>query len=247
MVQADAVTIQRTKCFIWVTGGKGGVGKSTFARGLMDVLVHAGATVAAFDGDPDNAQLYRYYNQVGGGVVRTVLEGSGVAPLLDAMEAQTADVILVDVAAGGSRTLMQLDEEVRLLFNAADMGYQVTVVSVLSRIKDSVNLLKATMDMTTGHEVQLVAVKNLYFGKPDRFRLFDDSKTQKRLMDSGGLVLEMPELADDTYEVLDQRNLPFRIAQDTEGGLSLMERSRVFRWLEAFEKEVEKSQGALWL
>lgn len=247
MAQANSMATERTKRFIWVTGGKGGVGKSTFARGLMDVLVHAGAIVAAFDGDPDNAQLYRYYKQVGGGVTRTVLEGSGVAPLLDAMEAKTADVILVDVAAGGSRTLMQLDEEVRLLFNAADMGYQVTVVSVLSRIKDSVNLLKVTMDMTEGNDVQIVAVKNLYFGKPDRFRLFDDSKTQKRLIESGGLVLEMPELADDTYELLDQRNLPFRMAQDIEGGLSLMERSRIFRWLEAFEKEVRQARGTLWL
>lgn len=239
-------TEKKTKRFIWVTGGKGGVGKSTFARGLMDTLIAAGASVAAFDGDPDNAQLFRYYRNVGGGVVRTELAGSGVAPLLDAMEAQTADVILVDVAAGGSRTLMQLDKEVRLLFNAADLSYQVTIVSVLSRIKDSVNLLKATMDMTKGKTVQLVAVKNLYFGDAERFRLFDESKTKQRLVEAGGIVLEMPEMADDTYEVLDQQNLPFRLAQDAEGGLSLLERSRVFRWLEDFEQMVSEAEGLLW-
>lgn len=238
---------QKQKRFIWVTGGKGGTGKSTFSRGLMDVLVDAGAKVAPFDGDPDNAQLYRYYKDVGDGVVRVELEGSGVAPLLDEMERQTADVILVDVAAGGSRTLMQLDDDVRLLFNAKDRGYQVTVVSVLSRIKDSVNLLKATLDMTEGRDVQLVAVKNLYFGKADRFRLFDDSKTKARLLESGGVVLKLPELADDTYEVLDQQNLPFRIAQDEAGGLSLMERSRIFQWLRAFEQEVKSAKGMLWL
>ena len=237
----------RDRRIIWVTGGKGGVGKSTFARGLMDTSVNAGATVAAFDGDPDNAQLFRYYQNVGGGVLRMALEGSAVEPLLDAMEAQKADVILVDVAAGGSRTLMQLDDEVRLLFNAADMGYQVTIVSVLSRIKDSVNLLKATMNMTEGKAVQLVAVKNLYFGEAKRFRLFDDSKTKQRLLDAGGVVLEMPEMSDDTYEVLDQQNLPFRLAQATEGGLSLMERSRVFRWLEDFEQMVSEADGVLWL
>ena len=50
------------KRVIWVTGGKGGVGKSTFARGLLDILREAGLNVAAFDGDPTNAQLFRYYD-----------------------------------------------------------------------------------------------------------------------------------------------------------------------------------------
>ena len=58
---------QDNKRVIWVTGGKGGVGKSTFSRGLLDVLSNAGVNVAAFDGDPSNAQLFRYYQGVGEG------------------------------------------------------------------------------------------------------------------------------------------------------------------------------------
>ena len=53
---------------IWITGGKGGVGKSTFARGLLDVLLDAEVNVAPFDGDPSNSQLFRYYQSVGNGV-----------------------------------------------------------------------------------------------------------------------------------------------------------------------------------
>ena len=238
---------KKPKRFIWITGGKGGVGKSTLARGLRDILHTAGVKVVAVDGDLDNAQLYRYYKDVDDGVIRTELKGTGVAPLLNAMEARVADVILVDVAAGGSRTLAELDKSVRLFFNAADMGYQTTVVSVLSRIKDSVNLLKATMEMTEGKEIDLVAVKNLYFGTPERFRLFDDSKTKQRLIEQGGLVLEMPEMADDVYEILDQKNMPFYLAQAEAGGLPLMERSMVFRWLEDFEQEVRRARGMLWL
>ena len=37
----DAQGQKKTKRVIWITGGKGGTGKSTFARGLLDTLLTA--------------------------------------------------------------------------------------------------------------------------------------------------------------------------------------------------------------
>lgn len=236
---------KRNRYLVLVTGGKGGTGKSTFARGFLDVLRAHDIDVSAFDGDPSNSQLYRYYKGDGSGVSRIELGNRGEDILLDDIEQKTADVILVDIAAGGNQTLANLEKSVRLLSNATEMGYQVVIVSVLSRIKDSVNLLRATMGMTAGHDVRHVAVKNLYFGEADRFRLFDDSQTKERLLEDDGIVLNMPELSDDTYEALDQKNIPFRTAIQQESGLSLADRSRVFQWLQEFEDELRKSRG--WL
>ncbi|MEL7228266.1 MAG: adenylyl-sulfate kinase, partial [Cyanobacteria bacterium J06576_12] len=119
---------------IWVTGGKGGVGKSTFARGLLDVLVEAGVNVIALDGDPSNAQLFRYYQSVGDGVQCVDLDKQGEADvLLNQMEESKADVFLVDVAAGGSQTLLDLENDIGLISEAMDMGFRFTVVSVMSR------------------------------------------------------------------------------------------------------------------
>ena len=235
------------KRVIWVTGGKGGVGKSTFARGLLDVLLDAEAKVAPFDGDPSNSQLHRYYQSVGDGVRCIDLDTQGQADeLLNQMEAAKADIFLIDVAAGGSQTLLDLENDIGLISEAADIGYRFTVVSVMSRIKDSVNLLKASLEMTDGFDVQHVAVKNLYFGAGDRFRLFDGSKTKTALLDDGGVVLEMSELFDDTYELLDQLNLPFRsLLSDKE--FPRAQRSRMRKWLTEFSDEVEKANGALGL
>ena len=238
---------QDSKCVIWVTGGKGGVGKSTFARGLLDVLLDAEVKVAAIDGDPSNSQLFRHYQSVGDGVQCVDLDRQGQADvLLNQMDAGKADVFLIDVAAGGSQTLLDLEQDIGLISEAMEMGFRFTLVSVMSRIKDSVNLLKASLEMTQGFDVQHVAVKNLYFGAGDRFRLFDGSKTKAALLDGGGMVLEMPELFDDTYELLDQLNLPFRsLLCDDE--FPRAQRSRMRKWLVEFAGELGKVEGALGL
>ena len=235
------------KRVVWVTGGKGGVGKSTFSRGLLDVLLDAGVNVAAFDGDPSNAQLFRYYQGVGRGVQCVDLDKQGEADvLLNQMEESKADVFLVDVAAGGSQTLLDLENDIGLISEAMEMGYRFTVVSVMSRIKDSVNLLKASLEMTDDFDVQHVAVKNLYFGEGDRFRLFDGSKTRAWLLERGGVVLEMPDLFDDTYELLDQMNLPFR-AMLADKSFPRAQRSRINKWLKDFEQAVRQADGVLGL
>jgi cellulose biosynthesis protein BcsQ len=45
------------------SGQKGGVGKSTFARILLDSLRRRGRSVAAFDGDGAVGHLLQYYGE----------------------------------------------------------------------------------------------------------------------------------------------------------------------------------------
>ena len=52
-----------------------------------------------------------------------------------------------------------MENDIGLISEAMDMGFRFTVVSVMSRIKDSVNLLKASLEMTDDFDVQHVAVK----------------------------------------------------------------------------------------
>lgn len=240
--------VQKMKRVIWVTGGKGGTGKSTFARGALDTLLTAGVNVAAFDGDPENAQLHRYYQGMGKGVVRTELaQRDGGDDILQVMEEQKPDVILADVAAGGSQILMRLEDESLFLSDMAEMGYAFTVVSVLSPIKDSVKMLKEAMDTTQGHGVQHVAVKNLHFGDADEFELLDKSKTKGRFEETGGVVLSMRDLLSKTYGKIDRENMPFSMALDKESGLPPGDRKRVRQWLTCFQEQMMVARGALGL
>ena len=236
------------KRVIWVTGGKGGTGKSTFARGVLDLLMEAGVNVAAFDGDPDNAQLFRFYQDVGKGVTRTSLsERDGGDDILEAMEVLVPDVIVVDVAAGGSQILMRLQDESLFLSTAQEMGYDFTVVSVLSPIKDSVNMLKEALDTTEGHDVQHVAVKNLHFGSLDDFELFEASKTREQFVSLGGQVVAMRDLLGKTYGALDRDNLSFLGALDKETGLPSGDRCRIRQWRTCLRDQLMQHSAAFGL
>ncbi len=125
----------------------------------------------------------------------------------------------------------------------AELGYGITIVSVLSRVKDSVNALKLLLDFA-GDKVGYVAVKNLYFGEAEKFRILDNSKTKKQLEQLGGVVITMPDLFDDNYGLLDELNLTFRAAVGEGSPLTRSHCRRVYQWLKGFEAEVMKA-GAL--
>ena len=244
-MKPDSAVVAKRKLLIWVTGGKGGTGKSTFARGLLDLLLAAGLSVAAFDGDIENAQLFRYYEKIGSGVVRTVLaDRDGGDDILAAMEEGTADVIIADVAAGGTQILGSLQDESMLLSVADELGYDITVVSVITASKDSINTLRVTLETTAGFNVNHVVVKNLFFDDAEGFELFEESETRKQFSQVEGVILPMRSLLEKTYKALDRNSLPFSLAKEKESGLPMGDRARVRQWLTCLDDEL-RAHGAL--
>lgn len=239
---------QQQKRIIWVTGSKGGTGKSTFARGLLDVLLKHGVDVAAFDGDPDNSQLYRFYKDVGGGVTRVAItERDGGDELLLTMEEGEAAVILVDTPAGAREVLANLEDEFGLLSALPELGYRMTMVSLLSRVKDSVNQLKYAFNEMADYDVAHVVVKNLFYGDKDKFRIFDRAKVQQQIKDAGGAVIQMRDLFEDTYELLDDHDLAFQQATAVSDVVLPPDVRRVNQWRKHFEAQVRLTNGLLGL
>lgn len=241
-------TAVKTKRIIWVTGGKGGTGKSTFARGLLDILRKAGLDVVAFDGDPDNSQLFRFFKDSDAQISRIgIQKRNGADDIITEMEVVGTPLILVDVPAGGGSILSGLEDEAGFLSALSEVGYQLTVVTVLSRVKDSVNQLKLAMDITEGYDVAHVAVKNLYYGRAEQFRFLERSKTMQRLLDNGGVVMKMRDLYDDTYERLDEADLSFQQAMLPDSGVIPPDVRKINQWLKHFEAEVATTGGLLGL
>jgi hypothetical protein len=226
------------KLLIFTVADKGGTGKSTFTRALIDILHDRNIDYLAYDGDQRNSQLYRHYHGVGNGInqLNFRIEG-GADELIEAMDSRSAPVIVVDLPGGGVELLERLNSQMSFLTDATEMGYAVTMVSVMSRIKDSVNALRLLMDLT-GDSAHHIAVKNLYWGDEQKFSFFDNSTTKQRLLDAGGLVMNMPDLFDDTYSIIDEHSLSFRAAID-DPRLTRPHRSRVNHWLRQLESQIE--------
>jgi hypothetical protein len=230
------------KVLILVTGDKGGTGKSTFSRGLLDVLIHHGVKVAAYDGDRRNSQLFRHYRSLEGGVTQLdVMETGGADRLLDDMESGVAPVMLVDLPAGAGAALENFERETGFLEGATELGYKVTLVSVLSPVRDSVNALRVLME-EMGEMPRYVAVKNLHFGSDTQFELFDESKVKQELLRRDGLILSLPKLFGETYSLVDNKSLTFRQASTD---LVMSQRRRVYQWLDLLDKELVKAGHVL--
>lgn len=227
------------KKLIIVTGDKGGTGKSTLSRGLVDIAHHCQVDYIAYDSDKRNSQLYRHYQSTSSGISRLDFSTEdGADNLIIQMDTGTSPVIIVDLPAGGGELLEKFNSQLGLLCEAQEMGYEMTIVSVMSRVKDSVNALRLLMDFT-GDAAQHLAVKNLYWGTEDKFSLFDQSKVKQRLLDAGGLIISMPDMCDATYALIDEHNLTFRAALDDTEHIPRPHRSRIHQWLRLFEVEID--------
>jgi hypothetical protein len=236
---------QPKKRLVMITGDKGGTGKSTFARGLLDIYQHREIPCRAYDGDRRNAQLYRHYQNTDDSVTEIDIATQGAADeLLDNLESNPSHIAMIDMPAGSGKWFEVLDRDIELIQTAAEWDCRLTLVSVMSPVKDSINALRILMDYCDDR-VDYIAVKNLHFGEAPEYAKFNESKTRERFLDYGGREITMPKLFAASYNLMDEHDLTFRAAAMTGSPLTLSHRSRVNQWLRQMETEV--SQAGVYL
>ncbi|NJL19749.1 MAG: hypothetical protein HC895_01325 [Leptolyngbyaceae cyanobacterium SM1_3_5] len=179
-----SATASIRKRMIAVTSDKGGNGKSTVVRILAEIFLQRNIPTLAFDCDKRNAQLFRYYHQAfssafssGAGVIRLDLTTkNGADRLINSLDSDSTRILLIDFPAGGGELFEKFEKEARLFDFLDEVGCELTMVSVLSRVKDSVMSLRSLLDYC-GDRANHVVIKNGFFGTPEKFRRFDTSKT----------------------------------------------------------------------
>ena len=218
-----------------VTGDKGGVGKSMFARGLVQLYINGGLSYKAYDADSRNPQLYRHYKNTPASVTQVDIFTRGEADILLAdLDEHRPNLALLDLPSQSGKFFEDLVKEFDLFNTLSDLGYQITLVSVISRLADSISILDH-LYTTSGDTVQHVVVKNLFFGEEDKFERYDGNQIRKRLIESGRLQeISMPDLFYKTFDFIDLHNLDFgSVASHQNADLAI--RSRTKSWLKHFE------------
>ncbi len=222
-----------------VTGDKGGVGKSTFARGLLQLYINRKLNYLAYDSDNRNAQLYRHYNSVAPGVnLIDIFTRGGADDLLIDLDTKRPRLALVDLPAQSGMFFERFEKDLGVFDALKELGYSVTMVSVLSRVKDSVNALRVLYEYC-GARVDYVVVKNLFHGDADKFERYEDSDTRSQILEQGGIEILMPDLFYRPFDFVDNKNLSFGdVSTSKDPGADITIKSRIGAWMKEFEQNM---------
>ena len=223
------------KRMITVVSQKGGVGKTTFARALVDAFRARGKLIAAWDGDSGVGGLVKCLGQRGpdGKLLQEQDPIAGVgyydvrreerSGLLNCI-ALGHEVILQDLAGGSlvdaSRVVDDGSDDLSGFLDALDSrGYRLTVAHLLINDLEAAASVGAWLEASPPDRCDHLAVLNCHFGrKADDFPFWigylDSAGAQrgggnrKRLLGSGGAELLMPAIPPSTYAKMDALNLP---------------------------------------
>jgi hypothetical protein len=196
---------------IIVGADKGGVGKTTVTRALLDYLASKGFETKPYDTEAPDGDLLRFYPTKAEVVDFT--ESNGQMKVLDNLGAA---ITVIDIRAGLLTKTLETLSDIGFVDPAK---YSLIVLHVLSNSQMSIAEVKAMADRLAG--ITYIQVGNRI------------NKISKFEFPAG--ALEIPPLDPTAYEAVDTASVPFSIyAKDGAPGVppSAVLRGYVGKWLE---------------
>ena len=248
---------------IFVVSEKGGVGKTTFARGWLEVARSRGRVVSAHDADGSVGQLRRFYGsrpagalspeevqdpKVGVGYfdIHHIDIKQGRDRLIEAMNTD-APLLLIDLPGGSLHEVERVFGDFGLFVETYKSdGWEIVIVIVIDHLMTPARSVFDSI-RSFGDGVKYVVVKNLAIADASEFLVFDGykdekgvdkyGKASKLLAQKGGQVICMPRLEPRTFALIDVDSLTFgAAASNNPPRMDTSDRVRTKAWLTRFEQ-----------
>jgi hypothetical protein len=252
----DNTNPEQLRRLVMITGDKGGVGKSTFARGLAQTYIDNAVKFVGLDADNSNPHLIRFYGKHADITPLDISNSDKLDDFLDNLKQivypqskgdgkirKEQSLILLETPSQFLPTLEALIKEMGFLGVVNDKcKMQVTIVVVISTIIDCINQL-SELHSFCGNNVDYVIVKNLFYGEVEQFTFYDNSKEvkemEKQVKAKGHKFtnINMPKLAKKSYDYLDVKNMTFRQGIEQDEYPSVY--GRVLSWLNNFQGQIK--------
>jgi hypothetical protein len=233
---------KKTKPAVIVVGAdKGGVGKTTIARTLLDYFAAQNALARAFDAEHPRGSLKRFHPDVT--EVVDILAVSDQMKMLDTLTSSERKLSVVDVRAGQLSGVLRAFTDIGF-FDAVRAGeFQFVLFHVLGPSVASLEEISDVMPFTGGKNY--FAVKN--FINETSFFEWDPAVYDGYFRKAKGAVeLNIPKLNEMAYEQVDLSGGPFsafirdRNAQGQPAHNSLVLRGYVRTWLRQVSDEYDR-------
>lgn len=232
------------KTLIYVSGGKGGIGKSITALSLADYFAKSGS-VLLIDADPTNADSFTPLDkckQEGVTAIRAnirsedasgQIDTSGLTSLFDNELVSSVDTVIIDAPAGDTVLMASAGSFV------TDICKALGAKSVFCWLVDSLDRAAVNTVGTAWNEIQgadqILLVKN--HGKSNNFNFYEDSATMEKIKSSPNVsTVDLPKIAIRLIENIKIDRMTWKkIAEETPIG-NRIEGQRVLKLLhQSFE------------
>ncbi len=223
---------------ILVGADKGGTGKTTLSRALIDHLARKNILARAFDTENPRGTLKRFYP-----AITEVIDLANVAhqmKILDTLESANVPVTLVDLKAGNLSYALDTFEKIGVLEAARSGQFNFTLVHVIGPSIASLDEIGEVAKYVSG--LDYVLARN-FINETNFFEW--DQKTYKRYF--GETVhtqeIEIPKLNEMAYEQVDLAGVPFKdftenkAADGSPGNFSFVLRGYVRKWMADIDAE----------
>ncbi len=205
------------KRIVMIVGGKGGTGKTALTRLEVDELHTQGIKYIAYDADTENPELYEYYKEFGSGVrLLNFLEVAEAKRFFSEIKAESPDVVVIDMPGASGNKTREIITKFGLFKIANDLGYRVTLVTVLNLGFSTITSMMTMVDFCQD-QVDYVVVKNLCWDKGMGFGRWESSKTKVKVAELKGIEIELPELEDSVFDLLVDKSMPYSLATEDNG------------------------------
>jgi hypothetical protein len=226
---------------ILVGADKGGVGKTTVARLLLDYFARKNVLTRAFDTENPRGSLQRFYP-----AITEIIDLTNVAhqmKVLDTMETANVPVTVVDLKAGNLSYSLDLFERIGVLEAARNGVFNLGLAHVIGSSIASLDEIGEIAKYLNG--VQYILARNTI--NETNFFEWDDATYRKyfsAIPKTQELIL--PKLNEMAYEQVDVAGVTFkdfidnRAADGSAGRFSFVLRGYVRKWCSEIDEEFSR-------
>ena len=195
----------------YVGGSKGGVGKSLFSFALVDYLLQQEKNVLLVDTDTDNPDVYKAHKDLALPNLRCEMnaldDADGWADLLDTVQTCPDHAVVVNAAARTKTSTASYGDIMQGALK--EMQRELVVFWIINRHRDSIELLHSFQQAFPGVTVHVC--RNMFFGEPQRFDLYNSSKAREAV-EKAGKTLDFPAVASRVADWLYSKRMAIRTA-----------------------------------
>lgn len=223
---------------ILVGADKGGVGKTTISRALLDFFARKNVLSRAFDTENPRGTLKRFYPGI-----TEIIDLGNVAHqmrVLDTMETANVPVTLVDLKAGNLSYALDIFERIGVLEAARAGSFDLGLFHVIGPSIASLDEMAEIAKYLQG--VSYVVARN--FINETNFFEWDEATHKKYFSQiPKAQEIDIPKLNEMAYEQVDVAGVTFkdfvenRAADGSHGKFSFVLRGYVRKWLSEIDAE----------